>query len=61
MHVLTVAWPRGEFGEQMLPTFCKDYARDFFKMDDKIIIRVVVNIQRSRGRGQEISFIPLLL
>ena len=41
------------------PTFNQGGARHSFKMDEKIIGRgVVVDLQRSRGRGQKFSFMP---
>ena len=37
------------------PTFCQDGARDFFKVDEKMIWGGVVgNLHRNRGRGQNV-------
>ena len=46
-------------GAQMPPTFCQDGPRDFLKIDEKIIGEgVVANLQRSRGRDQQIHLHP---
>ena len=37
----------------MFPTFCQEGARYFLKLNEKI-----ANLQRSRGRGQNFSFMP---
>ena len=54
----------GVLGTNAPPTFCQDGACDFFKICEKTIGRVVTNLQRRRGRGQNIfiygtSFINL--